>query len=96
LPPSDWESSAIDALRLMNFAGQQDWSLARTLYRLEAYNGFGYRSRGVPTPYLWSYSTHYERGKFVADGRWNPQAQSQQCGAALMLRLLVDAGDVVI
>jgi lysozyme family protein len=94
LPPSDWESSAIDALRLMGFAGQTDWSLARTLYRFEAYNGFGYRRIGVPTPYLWSFSSHYERGKFVADGRWSATARSQQCGAAVMLKLLVDAGDI--
>jgi lysozyme family protein len=96
LPPSDWESSAIDALRLMGFTGQSDWSLARTLYRMEAFNGFGYRSRGVPTPYLWSFSSHYDRGKFVADGRWNPQARSQQCGTAVMLKLLVDAGEVTL
>ncbi len=94
LPPSDWESSATDALRHMGFTGQSDWSLARTLFRFEAYNGFGYRRIGVPTPYLWSFSSHYERGKFVADGRWSPTARSQQCGAAVMLKLLVDAGDV--
>jgi lysozyme family protein len=94
LPPSDWESSAVDALRHMGFAGQSDWSLARTLYRFEAYNGFGYRRIGVPTPYLWSFSSHYDRGKFVADGRWSPTARSQQCGAAVMLKLLADAGDV--
>ena len=94
LPPSDWESSAVDAMRLMGFAGQDDWSLPRTLYRLEAYNGFGYRRRGVPTPYLWSFSNHYERGKFVADGRWSATARSQQCGAAVMLKLLVEAGEV--
>jgi lysozyme family protein len=95
LPPSDWESSAVDAMRHMGFAGQSDWSLARTLYRLEAYNGFGYRRVGVPTPYLWSFSNHYERGKFVADGRWSPTARSQQCGAAVMLKMLVNSGDVV-
>lgn len=94
LPPADWVSSAVDAMRLMGFAGQDDWSLARTLYRLEAYNGFGYRGRGVATPYLWSFSGHYERGKFVADGRWSTRAQSQQCGAAIMLRLLVDAREI--
>ena len=43
LPPSDWEASAFDALRLLGFVGASDWSLPRTLYRLEAYNGFGYR-----------------------------------------------------
>jgi hypothetical protein len=39
------------------------------LYRFEANNGFGYRKRSVATPYLWSYSDHYDKGKFVADGK---------------------------
>jgi lysozyme family protein len=94
LPPSDWESSAIDALKLLGFAGQSDWSLERTLFRLEAYNGFGYRRLGVPTPYLWSFSQHYDRGKFVADGKFNRSARSQQCGAAVMLKALDEAGDI--
>jgi lysozyme family protein len=94
LPPDDWASSAKDALKLLRFTGQSDWSLERILYRLEAYNGFGYRRTNVPTPYLWSLSTHYERGKFVADGSFSLKAKSQQCGAAVMLKLLIDAGDV--
>lgn len=94
LPPSDWESSTVDALRLMGFAGQQDWSLPRTLYRLEAYNGFGYRRIGRVTPYLWSFSNHFDRGKFVADGHFDPRARSQQCGAAMMLKLLEEAGEL--
>lgn len=94
LPPSDWESSAADALKLMGFAGQTDWSLPRTLYRLEAYNGFGYRRVGRVTPYLWSFSSHYSRGKFVADGRFDPKARSQQCGAAVMLKLLESVGEL--
>ena len=94
LPPSDWESSALDALRMMGFAGASDWSLARLLYRIEAYNGFGYRRMGRATPYLWSFSTLYSRGKFVADGRFNPNARSQQCGAAVMLKVLKQAGEV--
>ncbi len=96
LPPDDWESSAKDALRLLGFTGKSDWSLERTLYRLEAYNGFGYRRIGVPSPYLWSFSTHYEAGKFVADGKFNAKARSQQCGTAVMLRLLADAGDILL
>ena len=94
LPPSDWESSAKDALRLLGFTGQTDWSLERTLYRLEAYNGLGYRGLGVPTPYLWSFSNHYDRGKFVADGKFSRTARSQQCGAAVMLKLLTEAGEI--
>ncbi len=94
LPPDDWESSARDALRMMGFAKKTDWSLERILYRLEAYNGFGYRKTAVATPYLWSLTDQYDRGKFVADGSWNPKARSQQCGAAALLRSLADAKEI--
>ncbi len=94
LPPSSWEASALDALRLLGFAGQSDWSLPRMLHRLEAYNGFGYRRSGRASPYLWSFSNLYTRGKFVADGRFDPMARSQQCGAAVMLKLLDLAGEL--
>ncbi|HCF24078.1 MULTISPECIES: hypothetical protein [unclassified Novosphingobium] len=94
LPPSDWESSAADALRLLGFAGQSDWSVPRMLHRLEAYNGFGYRRAGRASPYLWSFSSLYSRGKFVADGKFDPNARSKQCGGAVMLKLLDLAGEL--
>lgn len=94
LPPSSWEASALDALRLMGFTGQSDWSLPHMLYRLEAYNGFGYRHAGRASPYLWSFSTLYSRGKFVADGHFDPNARSKQCGAAVMLKVLDLAGEL--
>jgi lysozyme family protein len=93
-PPSDWESSAKDALKLLGFTGQSDWSLERMLYRLEAYNGFGYRRHGVATPYIWSFSSHYNRGKFVRDGRWSAEARSEQCGAGIVIKALADAGEI--
>ena len=95
LPPADWESSAKDALAYDGFLGQTDWSLEAMLYRWEAYNGWGYRHSGrPPTPYLWSFSNHYSRGKFASDGRYEPQLKSQQCGAAIMLKELLNAGDI--
>jgi lysozyme family protein len=94
LPPSDWASSATDALKLLGFANQTDWSLERTLYRLEAYNGFGYRRQKVPSPYLWCMSNHYSAGKYVADGKWSATAKSRQLGAAVLIRSLVDGGHV--
>ncbi len=93
LPPSDWESSARDAIRILGFADQSDWSVERTLYRLEAYNGMGYRNFQVASPYLWSFSNHYSRGKYVSDGKWSANAKSQQCGAVVMLKGLEEAGD---
>lgn len=91
-PPFTWEASAIDAITLEGLNRYADWSLPRMLFLLEKYNGLGYRKRGMPTPYLWSFSTLYERGKYVSDGRFDPDAVSKQCGAAVMLRLLTDKG----
>lgn len=91
-PPNDWASSAEDALTFDGLANQADWSLAHTLYRFESYNGFGSRRNGINTPYLWSYSNQYTKGKFVADGVWDANAVSKQCGAAVMLKVLVDRG----
>src|SRR6187551_3650645 len=92
-PPFTWEQSAIDALRLRGLGAWKDWSVPGTLYQLEGYNGFGYRDHhpNVPSPYLWSFSTHYTRGKYVADGRFSASAVSQQVGAALLLKQLVGA-----
>lgn len=93
-PPNDWESSAVDAMTVEGFAHQADWSLPRVQYRWEAYNGFGSRRRGIHTPYLWSFSNNYTSGKYVADGVWDTQAVSKQCGAAVLLKALVDGGHV--
>ena len=95
-PPTDWEASAEDALRIKNFDGQSDWTLEQTLYRWELYNGFGYRNKkgadGKPvySPYLWSFSNQYSKGKYVRDGVWDPNYVSQQCGACTMLKRLVE------
>ena len=92
-PPFTWEQSAIDALRLRGLDRWKDWSVPGTLFELEGYNGFGYRDHhpDVPSPYLWSFSNHYTRGKYVADGRFSPTAVSQQCGAAVLLKRLAAA-----
>jgi lysozyme family protein len=93
-PPFTWEESAIDALAGQGFGRWKDWSIPGTLYKLEGYNGWGYRDHHpqVRSPYLWSFSNHYTRGKYVADGRFSPTAVSAQCGAAVLLRRLQEGG----
>jgi len=91
-PPNDWESSALDALTYEKFVGLADWSVPRALHRWEGYNGYGYYSRQINSPYLWSFSNHYTKGKFIADRKYDANAVSKQCGAAVMLRSLEDAG----
>jgi lysozyme family protein len=87
--PFTWLQSALDALRLKKLDRVTDWSVPHMLYLLEGYNGFGYRRRAMPSPYLWSFSSVYEKGKFVMDGKFDPNAVSKQCGAALMLKAIL-------
>lgn len=91
-PPFTWEESAIDAIRSRGWSGATDWSVPGTLYQLEKYNGFGYRPLGVPTPYLWSFTSQYSRGKFTSDGQFDPNAVSAQVGAAALLKRMAERG----
>lgn len=91
-PPFAWEDSAVDAVRCENLHYWTNWTLEGVLYKLEAFNGFGYRNchPGVRSPYLWSFSNQYSQGKYVADGEWSDSAVSDQCGAAVLLRRMLD------
>lgn len=97
-PPFTWEESATDALKLKDVHRWTDWSIPGTLFKLEQFNGFGYRKRNpvIHTPYLWSFCQHYTRGKFVADGEFSATAVSAQCGAAVLLFRLVQRGHPVV
>lgn len=89
-PPFTWEASAIDTLHYSGLSAWRDWSIAGTLFKLEAYNGWGYRRYHpqVLSPYLWSFSEHYQRGKYATDGRFDANLVSKQCGAAVLLKQL--------
>ena len=95
-PPFTWEESAQDAVRQQGLTKVTDWSLANALYLLEGYNGYGYLYHGINSPYLWSFSNHYTKGKYVKDGVFDPNAVSQQVGSALVLKRLVDRGAAVL
>lgn len=51
-----------------------------------------YRLIGVPTPYLWSFSNLYIKGKFLKDHVFDPEEASKQVGAGLVPRTLVNKG----
>ena len=80
-------------MTLEGFANQPDWTVPRVLYRLEAYNGFGYRNpriaHAVSLELLRAYAS---QGKFVGDGQFDPNAVSKQCGAAIMIKRLLTMG----
>jgi hypothetical protein len=77
-------------LRLKRLDKITDWSGERIAYELERFNGWGYRLHHPTTlsPYLWSGSQHYARGKYIADGVWSSTSVSQQIGAMVVLQQL--------
>jgi lysozyme family protein len=89
-PPFTFEESAKDALAFDRMNVNLEPSFAGICFKLEGFNGFGSRFRGIHTPYLWSFSNHYIAGKFVSDGHFDPTAVSKQCGGAVILRRLLE------
>lgn len=86
-PFSTWEEAAIDALvnAPPQLAKNKDWSIAATLDALERYNGLGYKNKGLPSPYLWAGTDQYQKGKYVADGKYDPEHVDKQLGVAPIL-----------
>ncbi len=95
-PPFTWEVSAADALRLQKLDQWEDWTIPGILFQFELFNGMGYRKKGIHSPYLWSFSNHYNKGKFTADGIFDSNAISRQCGAAVLLRRLCERQNIPI
>lgn len=82
-PPFTFSESAVDALKYYNFDFKGYHGIDKIIrfcYVAESYNGFGYYNRGVVSPYLWSGSNNYQRGKYVHDGVYDPNAVDYQCG----------------
>lgn len=89
-PPFTWEESAIDALKYDGLAGRDNWNIYKMLQFAEKYNGLGYlKYRATMSPYLWSCTNIYGgKGKYVADGRFDPEAKDDQVGVAALFRAL--------
>lgn len=93
-PFASFVDGAVDALRIQNFIGTKDWSIARTLYRLECFDGLAYHAKGVSSPYLYGGSTLYgppeaRAGKFIRDHVFDPDHVDSQLGTAVILRAMM-------
>lgn len=96
--PIDWVDSARDAIVYERLDKVTDWSLPSVLYHWHRYNGINnkYKTLQIPTPYLWSGSQHYIKGKYVADHEFDVNAVSKQVGAAVILKTLIELGAVIL
>jgi lysozyme family protein len=86
-PFDSWEEAAVDALTKCapHAANWNDWSGGGALTLLEEYNGLGYAAKGKPSPYIWAGTDRYKKGKYVADGHYDPNAVDHQLGCAALL-----------
>lgn len=86
-PFASWEAAAEDALAVCapHAASWHDWSIGGALTLLEQYNGTGYASMGLPSPYIWASTDQYRHGKYIADGHFDPNAIDHQIGCAALL-----------
>jgi len=98
--PDAFLDGAIDALRLEGFIGSNDWSIARVLFRLEGFNGYGYHAKQVASPYLWGGSTAYgppesRGGKYVRDHVFDATVVDKQLGTAVILKAVLDLDSTI-
>ncbi|MEE2752035.1 MAG: hypothetical protein VX519_11455, partial [Myxococcota bacterium] len=58
----------------------------------EYYNGLGYSDRGVSSPYVFSGTDQYNRGKYVSDGRYSRLTRDNQLGVVKMVQAIWQQG----
>lgn len=91
-PFSTWEAGVHDALvTLKHLDKVVEWPVEQIANKSEVYNGPGYRSHGVPSAYLWSFSNIYRGGKYIHDGPtgWSPTTFDKQAGCMVVIRQLM-------
>ena len=92
-PYASWEDSAFAAL---NAADKQENRKTSGLDKdpndivalasfAELWNGLGYYDRGVPSPYVFSGTDVYSKGKYIADGKYDADVVDRQIGVIPML-----------
>jgi lysozyme family protein len=102
---STWEEGAYDALvNCPPYAARnKDWSIGGLLTMLEQYNGLGYfngpvtvkngvvvaRYPSQPSPYIWSGTDQYNKGKYVRDREFDPTKEDEQLGCAGLLMAMM-------
>jgi lysozyme family protein len=92
-PFPDWESGCIDSLEYQKLIGR-DWTLASMLQSGELFNGLGYLKHHPRhmSPYIWACTNFETKGMYVSDGKFDPEAISQQVGMAATFKQLIAMG----
>lgn len=89
----EWEEAAIHALSMdYHQSRQEDLEITADTRNpnalasyAETYNGLGYNSRGLPSPYVYAGTDQYVSGKYTSDGYFSHTAVDRQLGVMPML-----------
>lgn len=96
-PFKTFEEGTYDALvRQAPYAARnKNWSMPFLLTLEEAYNGLGYARMGIPSPYVWSGTTEYTKGKYIRDRVFDPNTVDKQLGVAGLVMCLLEADPTI-
>lgn len=89
-PPFTFEYSAVDALKKEGLDKVTDWGVERIAFYFEKFNGFGYRGKGVNSPYLWAGTNNYTKGKYIRDGVYSVNVVDIQLGVMPILKIILE------
>ncbi|WP_163859143.1 C39 family peptidase [Paenibacillus elgii] len=91
---TNFEDAAVDAL-LRKEKLRDSYHLSATSNDLvammayaEMYNGRGYMNRGCVSPYAYSGTNVYSKGKYVSDGKFDPNVVDRQPGVYILLKAI--------
>jgi lysozyme family protein len=90
-PFKTWEDGALDALKLDEITEPPElgeWTWEWALWTWERWNGFGPRDHGRPSGYLWSGTSIYKGGKYIADGVWSRGTVDKQLGTVIIAKCI--------
>jgi lysozyme family protein len=87
-PFSSWELGAADALHLDSVTACSEWTWEAACYEWEKWNGFGPRTHGRTSGYLWSGTDQYHGGKYVSDGVWSRGTWDKQLGTVIIAKTI--------
>lgn len=90
---TEWEEAAVHALTMSDKKQVRD-DLGMTkdtkdgasmATYAEFYNGLGYHNKKRASPYVYSGTDQYDKGKYVADGKYSKNTKDQQLGVMQMV-----------
>lgn len=97
-PFPSWQAAAIEAYHLngLDKVGRDNWTWELFCFYGEMFNGFGYRDfHRMHTPYLWGGTNIQTRGKYIADGKFDPDHMDEQIGIVPVARRMIEIDPTV-